>query len=117
MEVATLARPSIGAALEAAWASFQSGFSDIPNLTMTAAETLQISSASGGNIPAMIDGEPLNVGSLLQVAFVGRRGHFLTAGWHIAARHLSVTIDHEHSCQAPRLVLDDLSQLAAAGAP
>ena len=80
MEVATLARSTIGGALEATWASFQSGFHDLPDITLMPAETLEISNASGQSIPAMIDGESIVVSDRTGVNFLECGGFCLSAG-------------------------------------
>jgi diacylglycerol kinase family enzyme len=79
MEVATLVRSTLGGALEATWASFQSGFHGLPDINLTPAEALEISNASGRSIPAMIDGESIAPSDRIRVSFLEPGGYCLAA--------------------------------------
>ncbi len=80
MEVATLSKPSALAALAVVWSSLLSDWRHSPDANVVSAETLVIDSEGGGDIPAMIDGEAMQVGSHAQVVYVEHAAQCLTAG-------------------------------------
>ena len=80
MEVARLELGSAWSALEFAWTSFVSEWRNRPDVSMQAAETLQVDNVDGLDIPAMIDGEKIKSGKSLSVTFVEEAATCLVAG-------------------------------------
>jgi diacylglycerol kinase family enzyme len=78
MEVASLADPTAAGALNVIWSSFVGDWRSAPGVTIVPARSLVIE-AEEGDIPVIIDGEPLEVGNRLQVAFVKEAAQCLTA--------------------------------------
>jgi diacylglycerol kinase family enzyme len=78
MEVAALSAPTTGAALNVIWSSFVSDWRSAPNLTIVPARSLVIESGDG-DIPAIIDGEAIEVGDIVHVSYVKEAAQCLTA--------------------------------------
>jgi diacylglycerol kinase family enzyme len=70
MQVARMELGSTWSALEFAWTSFVSEWRNRPEVSMQSAETLQVESVDGLDIPTMIDGEKVSPGKSLSVTFV-----------------------------------------------
>jgi diacylglycerol kinase family enzyme len=79
MEVAALAEPTAGAALNVIWSSFVSNWRSAPGVTIVPARTLVIDSGEG-DIPVIVDGEAVDVGSAARVSYVKEASQCLTAG-------------------------------------
>jgi hypothetical protein len=78
MEIATLKRPTVWGALDAAWSSFHAGFRHAADVMITAADVLEVSQ-EGAQLPAMLDGEPMVISGKLRVTFVEQGGFCLAA--------------------------------------
>jgi len=79
MEIATLAEPSAGAALNVVWSSFISDWRNAPGITIVPARSLVIE-AEDGDIPVIVDGEAIEAGDRVQVKYVEEAAQCLTAG-------------------------------------
>lgn len=81
MEVASLVDPTAAGALNVIWASLVGDWRSAPGVTIVPARSLVIE-AEEGDIPVIIDGEPLEVGNILRVAFVKDAAQCMTAATH-----------------------------------
>ena len=79
MEVATLAEPSPGGALNVVWSSFVSDWRAAPGVTIVPARSLVIES-DDGDIPVIVDGETIEVGRRAHVSYIEEAAQCLTAG-------------------------------------
>jgi diacylglycerol kinase family enzyme len=79
MEIATLADTSAGAALNVIWSSFISDWRNAPGVNIAPARSLVIES-DGGDIPVIVDGEPIAAGAEVRVKYVAEAAQTLTAG-------------------------------------
>jgi diacylglycerol kinase family enzyme len=79
MQVARLELGSTWSALEFAWTSFVSEWRNRPEVSMQSADTLQVETVDGLDIPAMIDGEKISPGKSLTVTFVEEAATCLVA--------------------------------------
>ena len=79
MQVARLELGSTWSALEFAWTSFVSEWRNRPEVSMQSADTLQVETVDGQDIPAMIDGEKICPGKSLTVTFVAEAATCLVA--------------------------------------
>lgn len=79
MEVAALASPTTGGALNVVWTSFFADWRSAPGVTVVPAMTMQIENCDGGDIPIIVDGEHIEAGSKVQVTFVEDAAQCLTA--------------------------------------
>ncbi len=80
MEVAALADPTTTGALNVVWTSFFADWRQAPGVTVAPAVSLDISNEDGGDIPVIVDGEPIEAGSHVKVSFVEDAAQCLTAG-------------------------------------
>lgn len=79
MEIAALAEPSPGAALNVIWSSFVSDWRNAPGVTIVPARSMVIES-DAGDIPIIVDGEAIEVGRRAHVKHVEEAAQCLTAG-------------------------------------
>jgi diacylglycerol kinase family enzyme len=79
MEIAALAEPSTGAALNVVWSSFISDWRNAPGVTIVPARSLIIE-AEDGDIPVIVDGEAIEAGDRIHVKYVEEAAQCLTAG-------------------------------------
>lgn len=80
MEVAALAAPTTGGALNVVWTSFFSDWRNAPGVTVVPATSLDIDNGEDGDIPVIADGEPIEAGPRVHVTFVEEAAQCLTAG-------------------------------------
>ena len=78
MEVAALAEPTPGGALNVVWSSFISDWRNAPGVTVVPARSLVIESGNG-DIPVIVDGEAIEAGGTLRVHYVKEAAQCLTA--------------------------------------
>jgi diacylglycerol kinase family enzyme len=78
MEVAALAEPTAGAALNVIWSSFVSDWRSAPGVTVVPARSLVIESGNG-EIPIIVDGEHIEAGGAVRVSYVSEAAQCLTA--------------------------------------
>ncbi len=69
MEVAALANPTTGGALNVVWSSFFSDWRNAPGVEVAPATSLEIASEDDQEIPVIADGEPAEGGSHVSVVF------------------------------------------------
>lgn len=79
MEVAALASPTTGGALNVVWTSFFSDWRSAPGVTVVPATSLDIGNDSGDDIPVIMDGEQIEVGSRVRLTLVEEAAQCLTA--------------------------------------
>jgi diacylglycerol kinase family enzyme len=79
MEVAALADPTAGGALNVVWTSFFSDWRAAPGVHAMPATSLEIDNADGGEIPLIADGEHIAAGSKVRITFVEEAAQCLTA--------------------------------------
>lgn len=79
MEVAALAEPTTGGALNVVWTSFFSDWRSAPGVTVAPATSLEIGNEDGGDIPVIADGEHIDAGNRVRVSFVEEAAQCLTA--------------------------------------
>jgi hypothetical protein len=72
MEAVTLTLPSALSAIDFAWSSLRSHMHAPPSAAIRQAEEIVISCAEGENVPAIIDGEKVDVGNNFRIKFVER---------------------------------------------
>lgn len=80
MEVAALASPTTGGALNVVWTSFFSDWRSAPGVTVVPATSLEIGNDDGGDIPVIVDGEHIEAGPKVRVSFIEEAAQCLTAG-------------------------------------
>lgn len=78
MEVAALAAPTAGGALNVIWSSFVADWRSAPGMTIVPARSLVIE-AEEGEIPVIVDGEPIEAGESVRVSYVKEAAICLTA--------------------------------------
>jgi hypothetical protein len=78
MEVAALAEPTTGGALNVIWSSFVSDWRTAPGVTVVPARSLVIES-DNGEIPIIVDGEQVEAGRIVRVSYVREAVQCLTA--------------------------------------
>ena len=79
MEVAALASPTAGGALNVVWTSFFSDWRSAPGVTVVPATSLEIGNDDGGDIPVIADGEHIQAGPKVRVSFIEEAVQCLTA--------------------------------------
>jgi diacylglycerol kinase family enzyme len=79
MEVAALADPTTGGALNVVWTSFFSDWRTAPGVLAIPATWLEIASEDGENIHLIADGESITAGRKVRVTFVEEAAQCLTA--------------------------------------
>ena len=79
MEVAALASPTTGGALNVVWTSFFSDWRSAPGVTVVPATSLEIGNDDGGDIPVIADGEHIEAGPRVRVTFIEEAAQCLTA--------------------------------------
>lgn len=79
MEVAALANPTTGGALNVVWSSFFTDWRNAPGVEVAEATSLEIASADDEEIPVIADGEPVEGGSRVRVSFVAEAATCLVA--------------------------------------
>jgi diacylglycerol kinase family enzyme len=79
MEVAALAEPTAGGALNVIWSSFVSDWRSAPGMTIVPARSLVIETEDG-EIPVIVDGEAIEASDSVRVAYVKEAVQCLTAG-------------------------------------
>ncbi|MDP3492102.1 MAG: diacylglycerol kinase family protein [Hyphomonadaceae bacterium] len=79
MEVAALASPTTGGALNVVWTSFFADWRSAPGMTVVPAMSMEIENCDGGDIPVIVDGEHIEAGSKVHVTFVEDAAQCLTA--------------------------------------
>lgn len=79
MEVAALADPTAGGALNVVWTSFFSDWRSAPGVTVAPATSLEIGNDDGGEIPVIADGEHIETDNRVRVSFVEEAAQCLTA--------------------------------------
>jgi len=79
MEVAALASPTTGGALNVVWTSFFSDWRNAPGVTAVQATSLEIGNDDGGDIPVIADGEHIDAGPKVRVSFIEEAAQCLTA--------------------------------------
>lgn len=79
MEVAALANPTTGGALNVVWNSFFSDWRNAPGVEVAPATLLEIASAEDEDIPVIADGEHVDGGSRVRVTFVENAASCLVA--------------------------------------
>lgn len=79
MEVAALANPTTGGALNVVWSSFFTDWRNAPGVEVAEATSLEIASADDEEIPVIADGEPVEVGSRVSVSYVAEAATCLVA--------------------------------------
>ncbi len=79
MEVAALASPTTGGALNVVWSSFFSDWRNAPGVTAVPATSLEIGNDDGGDIPVIADGEHIEAGPVVRVSFIEEAAQCLTA--------------------------------------
>lgn len=79
MEVAALASPTAGGALNVVWSSFFTDWRTAPGVTVVSANAMEITNADGGDIPVIADGEHIDAGRTVRVSFVEEAAQCLTA--------------------------------------
>jgi diacylglycerol kinase family enzyme len=79
MEIAALAEPTTGAALNMVWASFTSDWRNAPGVRVVPAETLVIECEEDVDIPIILDGEATEGGDIVRVAYIKEAAQCLTA--------------------------------------
>lgn len=79
MEVAALASPTAGGALNVVWTSFFSDWRSAPGVTVVPATSLEIGNGDGGDIPVIVDGEHIEAGPKVRVSFIEEAVQCLTA--------------------------------------
>ena len=79
MEVAALASPTAGGALNVVWTSFFSDWRSAPGVTVVPATSLEIGNDDGGDIPVIADGEHIQAGPKVRVSFIEEAAQCLTA--------------------------------------
>lgn len=80
MEVVALADPTTTGALNVVWTSFFTDWRSAPGVTIVPAGSLEIGNEDGGDIPVIVDGEPMEAGPRVRVSFVEEAAQCLTAG-------------------------------------
>ena len=80
MEVAALASPTTGGALNVVWSSFFTDWRTAPGVTVVPANAMEIVNTDGGDIPVIADGEHIDAGPKVTVSFVEEAAQCLTAG-------------------------------------
>ncbi|RYG38132.1 MAG: hypothetical protein EON93_02565 [Burkholderiales bacterium] len=80
MEVAALASPTTGGALNVVWSSFFTDWRTAPGVTVVPANSMEIVNLDGGDIPVIADGEHIDTGPKVTVSFVEEAAQCLTAG-------------------------------------
>lgn len=79
MEIAALAEPTAGGALNVIWASFVSDWRNAPGVTVVPARSLVIETENG-EIPVIADGEAIEAGGTVRISYVKDAVQCLTAG-------------------------------------
>lgn len=79
MEVAALANPTTGGALNVVWTSFFGDWRSAPGVEIAEATSLEIASPDGDEIPVIADGEPAEGGSKVRVSFIEEAATCLVA--------------------------------------
>jgi diacylglycerol kinase family enzyme len=79
MEVAALAEPTTGGALNVVWTSFFTDWRSAPGVTTAPATSLEIGNDAGDDIPLIVDGEHVDAGRKISVKFVEKAAQCLTA--------------------------------------
>lgn len=79
MEVAALANPTTGGALNVVWSSFFSDWRNAPGVEVSPATSLEIASADDEEIPVIADGEHVEGGSQVRVRFIAEAATCLVA--------------------------------------
>jgi len=79
MEVAALASPTTGGALNVVWTSFFADWRSAPGVTAVPATSLEIGNGDGGDIPVIADGEHIQAGPRVRVSFIEEAAQCLTA--------------------------------------
>lgn len=79
MEVAALASPTAGGALNVVWTSFFADWRSAPGVTAVPATSLEIGNGDGGDIPVIADGEHIQAGPSVRVSFIEEAAQCLTA--------------------------------------
>lgn len=79
MEVAALASPTTGGALNVVWTSFFSDWRNAPGVTAVPATSLEIGNEDDGDIPVIADGEHIEAGPKVRVSFIKEAAQCLTA--------------------------------------
>lgn len=79
MEVAALADPTTGGALNVVWTSFFTDWRSAPGVTTAPATSLEIGNEAGDDIPLIVDGEHVEAGRKIKVKFVEEAAQCLTA--------------------------------------
>ena len=79
MEIAALADPTAGAALNVIWSSFVGDWRNAPGITIVPARALVIE-IEEGEIPVIVDGEAIEAGDTVRVSYVKDAAQCLTAG-------------------------------------
>jgi len=70
MEVAALANPTTGGAMNVVWSSFFTDWRNAPGVEVAPATSLEISSEDDEEIPVIADGEPAEGGSHVSVRYI-----------------------------------------------
>ena len=78
MEVSTLAVPSLISAIEAIWSSFRADWRQLADTRIRIRQSLIIESSEGADIPVIMDGERVDVGSRFRIDFAERGARCLT---------------------------------------
>lgn len=79
MEVASLANPTTGGALNVVWTSFFSDWRNAPGVEVAPATSLDIDGEDGEQIPVIADGEPADVDDHVHVTFREKAAECLVA--------------------------------------
>lgn len=79
MEVASLANPTTGGALNVVWTSFFTDWRNAPGVEVAPATSLDIESEDGEQIPVIADGEPVEADDRVHVTFREKAAECLVA--------------------------------------
>ena len=79
MEIAALAEPTAGGALNVIWSSFVADWRSAPGMTIVPARSLVIETEDG-EIPVIVDGEAIEASDSVRVNYVKEAVQCLTAG-------------------------------------
>jgi diacylglycerol kinase family enzyme len=79
MEVASLANPTTGGALNVVWTSFFTDWRNAPGVEVAPATSLDVESEDGEQIPVIADGEPADADERVHVTFREKAAECLVA--------------------------------------